>query len=181
MTDQTTEAPEAPEASETLALGFTRTLLEMWDQLLTDGLAAREARVSMSDAYRLLNDQPGLVNVRTLGLFQEHYYELIEQARDIVRFEIDSDPDSLKVDPSEDAEKNKHHYLNIIVNWNSMFRLNDEEWSYDQENADVRLAAATAVAAAIVGQQGLFGHLQHIGFQFNEEDSQLIATAGEEE
>ena len=40
MTDQTTEAPEAP---ENLALGFTRTLLEMWDQLLTDGLAAVEA------------------------------------------------------------------------------------------------------------------------------------------
>lgn len=172
LADETVEA-EAPKPP-------TRTLLETWIALFDSIQTVREQKINMAMTMNILGRHDALV-VGDLTTFFRRYYEILDDARSIVNYEVATDAGCLN-NREEDVVDNKNHYLNIFIGWLQMLAELEEEWHVDNFEADIEMAAIIEARAFLVGEQGVIQHLQTINFQFGEDERALVdaAMAGEE-
>ena len=171
--ENTQAEPEAPARK--------RTLLELWWEVLQNVPVEREKPIGMSDAVRLLGHH-SFLTLRDLGLYHEFYFNFLQEGLDVLQAVIEDDPESLEAG-EDDAELNRAHYLNVLINWTKIFKIAEEDWDSLAPSAPAMLAAYIDAAAFLIGQQGLIAHLAEIEFPFDETDQAFVAMAvnGEEE
>ena len=176
MTEQIIDTPEA--APEKVKL--SRTLLETWYEVLTDGLALRDERISRNDAARILGRHGGLLELKDVGRYVEEYYKIIAACKDVLVEVIEADPECLnRVD--DDAEKNHEAYLAVLGGWRRYFHETDKAWDFTSEHAAVELAAFIGAGAVIIGSEGIINHLSVIDFTYTDDDEAVVrAFAGED-
>ena len=171
--ENTQAEPEAPARK--------RTLLELWWEVLQNVPTERKKSIGMSDAVRLLGHH-SFLKLEDLSLYHELYFNFLQEGLEALQAVIEDDPECLEAG-EDDAELNRAHYLNVLINWTKIFKLAEEGWDSSSFAAPAMLAAYIDAAAFLIGQQGLIAHLAEIEFPFDETDQALVAMAvnGEEE
>ena len=151
------------------------TLLEVWSSLLDNIDQVRTQKPSMRDVAYISGRFPE-VKFADAGRYAEEYYDRLEQYRDILQAEIDSNPKALK-NVEGDATENRHHYLNLLALWNGLAQRWENEWDYASPDAAIEFAAIVQANAFVLGEQGLVAHLASIDFEMTPEDGEAIQAA----
>ena len=116
------------------------------------------------------------IKIQEVPKYMKLYHGYLKDMRDILTAEIDSDKKCFK-HIEEDAEENKAHYLNLLINWQRQIREWEQEWKAASPTAHLTLAAVTDVHGFVLGSNGLVAHLDEINFDYNEDDAKLVADA----
>lgn len=153
----------------------TRTVLEVWREVLSNVDAAKREPVTMDQAARLISAHPFL-KLDELNAYSVLYYEILEDAAAILDNEIESDPTILDAG-DEDGATNKAAYLNLLINWQKMLKVLETSWRCTNHLAGPKMAAFIDGASFLVGEKGLSAHLSQIKFEFNEDDAELVRAA----
>ena len=156
------ETPERPEAEP-------HTLLEIWAAVLSNIEHVEAQPVSMQMAARITSVYPQ-IKVQECGLYMTCYHSALRELRSILLDEIESDPDCFKY-AEDDAVKNRHHYLNLLTQWQLQVQQWDKEWDCTELEAHIWLAAYADAGTFVLGKEGLVAHLDQINFEFTDEDA----------
>lgn len=179
MNDRTKEIKELMDDAEQTVnetpSAQPRTLLEVWSRVLDSIEASEEEKIDIATAVRVVTRYPQ-ITYADVPVYQQAYYSCLKQLRNILRLEVSTDPDCFK-HVEDDVEDNKHHYLNLIAGWQQEVRSWEEEWSTDQEDAAVLVAAFADARGFVLSEHGLIAHLDQIGFDFNDVDSESVSEA----
>ena len=168
-------APETRESEE----AEKHTLLEVWQHLLASIENAAAEKITMQDAARVTGNYPQL-KIQDLAAYYQVYYAALTGMRDILQAEIDTDKDCFKR-LDDDAEKNRHHYLNLLVSWQRQIREWEDVWECTDDDAHVVMAALADAASFVLGSKGMVAHLESISFQMTPDDVELVRSAVEAE
>ena len=160
------------------------TVLEVWQKVLSNIDLAKQERITTSNAFKVLNAYPFL-EFKDLPAYYIAFYYCLEQYRDALAFEIDTDENCLEWgDPELDAENNRHHYFNLMVNWQRLALSMRTDWVVDSENAAAELAALSDSQAFMLGEKGLVNLLGQLKLEFDGDDAAevyALAVAGYEQ
>ena len=105
-------------------------------------------------------------------------FMLVDELAEILDAEIATDDECLKrTSVEEDREENGTHYLNLLREWQSHLLRTEMQWNPLAPYAAIDLAALSEVHGMFLGQNGLVGHLDSIGFQFTEADQEALVEA----
>ena len=173
----TDEEPQELEVPEKRA-----TLLEVWRSILENIEAAEKEPITPSFAARVVGGH-AQITVQEVFRYRTIYSDRLREFRDILDFEIESDPDCLKFG-DEDAEVNGKHYLNLLISWQLLCQSTEEEWDSTSAEAHLEMAAYVDATNFVLGNTGMIAHLDQIGFTFDEDDAKLVYAAlsgGQEE
>lgn len=165
---------EVPEEAE------YHTILEVWKAVLAPARDEREAKITPSWGSRICQAY-GQVTFSDLPAVQVAYFDKVIQLLEILEQEIEGDSKCLKpTEAAEDAEKNGHHYKNLILNW----QLAILQWELDWDCTDVRAAAELAAISEVhrmfFGELGIVGFLDQTPFEFTAADQEMLGEALEE-
>jgi hypothetical protein len=163
------QSPEEPTGKA------VRTLLEVWRELLSSIEIVKGYKVGPAEASKVLRNWPSL-KVQELTRYHELFYDYMTSVRNILTLEIESDPQCLQ-NVDDDGIDNSAHYLNLILQWQLQMDQWSYEWDCDAEDAHVRMASLAEAQAFVFGPEGMAQHLDHIDFDFSEEDSNMVADA----
>lgn len=155
-------------------------LLRVWKELLAPAAEEAEAKVTPLWASRIVASHPG-VEFKDMNTFRDEYYGLIAELVHVLHEEIETDEDCLTyVSIEEDNEHNRHHYLNLIRDWQLTFLKRELEWTCTDPDAGPKLAAIGEVHKMFLGQDGVIGFLDNIRFEMADEDKMDITAQLEE-
>lgn len=161
------ELAEFPEAEGREAPKTTRTLLEIWTDLLTHIEDSEQERIPLATAVRLVNKHAGL-RMQEIPEYFRHYHDYLREIRWAVAEEVDAaDPKAFQAE--NDAEDNQPHYFNILVNWMKMGDSWERSWDVSDENAHIVGAAIIDAYEFALGERGLAAQLDAIGFSWDDE------------
>lgn len=146
----------------------SHSLLQVWQEVLSNVEGAKAERVAPQSANRLVSSWPKMSYADTV-VYHEMYHDLLIELRDILTEEIESDPDCFKYGGEEDAEENREHYLELLFAWQARIQEWEHAWDARDENAAAWIAAIADATAFFVGPNGLVQHLETIKFEFDEE------------
>ena len=153
----------------------THTLLEVWSSILGDIETMRAEAISMASASQTLNSYPFL-RLRHLSEFHERFYDHLLEYREVLEAEIATDPSCFK-HVEDDAEKNREHYLNLLVAWQVLALRHQEAWDHADKDAAAEFAAISESTLFVVGDNGLIAHLGAIQFPMPAEDRDTVTQA----
>ena len=160
------------------------TVLEIWQKVLSNIDLAKQERITTTNAHKVLTAYPFLTT-KDLVPYYTTFYNCLEQYRDALAFEIDTDPECFNwSDPELDAENNRHHYFNLMVNWQRLALSMRTDWVVDSENAAAELAALSDSQAFMLGEKGLVNLLGQLKLEFDGDDAAevyALAVAGYEQ
>ena len=89
--------------------------------------------------------------------------------------EISTDDQCLTyTEPAEDAKENSHHYKNLLLQWQLMFLQWELEWDPTTPYAAIELGAISEAHKMFFGQTGITAFLDNIGFEYTEDDQQVM-------
>lgn len=165
--DTTTPEPEVPPQEH--------TMLETWREILSNVDTMKDRRITMEDALQTLNNHPYL-KLFDVPVHNATFYSFLSEAFDALNYEIESDPECLKR-AENDAEENRAHYLNLIINWGKIARQREETWDVANPSAAPMLSGHIEAASFLMGSKGLLAHLGEIDFEYDEEDAQMVNAA----
>lgn len=165
--DNEAPAPEAPPREY--------TLLETWWEVLSNVDAMKGRRISMEDALQTLNNHPYL-KLFDVPLHTDSFYSFLSEAFEALNYEIQSDPECLSR-AENDAEENRAHYLNLLINWGKIARKREEAWNVADPAAGPQLSGHIEAASFLMGSKGLLAHLGEIDFEYTEEDAAMVNAA----
>lgn len=165
--ENTTPEPEAPPREY--------TMLETWREILSNVESMKDRRITMEDALQTLNNHPYL-KLFDVPVHNATFYSFLSDAFDALKYEIESDPECLKR-AENDAEENRAHYLNLIINWGKLARQREETWDVSNPSAAPMLSGHIEAASFLMGSKGLLAHLGEIDFEYDEEDAQMVNAA----
>lgn len=163
MNSEGEEAPPAPQP---------RTLLEVWKELLANIDTERDNKIPLPIAQRIVSTWPQLT-FGDVTTYMSLYYEYLDQMRQVVLEEIISDPDALE-NVEDDATENWDHYRSILFGWHKLAVEWQHDWSTDDSDAAVNMAAIIDAHGFFLSQTGLVAHLQEIKFEFGPEDQEAL-------
>lgn len=171
--DQTDEH-EAPES---------HSLLEVWQAVLSNGKTLRHDPSSMQEVMAVTHRYPQ-IKVQEVSRYRMLYFDVLQEFADLLDAEIASDPECFKhAEPEADGTENRHHYLNLLAQWNALGAQLESEWNSNDDDAHLTFAAILEARNFLLGQQGLVAHLESIDFALSEDESaELVAAtfAGQE-
>lgn len=169
------EAPSFEEEVEQLVEeeSVHHTILQVWREIL--GNAPADALKKPTPSWCSRISQTHGLKVQEMRQFNELFYATIADLREILEFEIESDPDCLsRLDIELDRDENAVHYKNIIRDW----QLQVLQWELDfectDEDAHIQIAAVSEVHRMFFGDKGLFGFLDNIGLEFTSDDQEEL-------
>lgn len=160
------------------------TILEVWDKVLEPARVEAKAKISPQWAVRITSTYPTLT-FGDMGRFQEIFYGMIEDLHEILKDQIKGDTEAFtRTELEVDREENRNHYLALLTKWQVYILQCELDWEWQDPDAAIKLAALSEVHKLFLGEQGLTGHLEQIGFEFTEEDqenlSQVLAAVRDE-
>lgn len=168
----TLEAVETVElgTEETLELDpeLTHTLLEMWMSVLENIESEAMAPLRPADAMSLLQRWP-ILKMKDLVPYQSLYYSHLLEMRDIIAAQID-DKKEVYEHVEDDATYNRQRYVDIAMGWQLAIEDWEEEWTSEDEDAAIRLAALADVTNFTLSGMGLIAHLDQIGVSVTSEE-----------
>lgn len=160
----TVQFPEKPK---------NHTILEVWSSVLDAIEDARDSRITVSKAAQLVATYPFL-SFEDLPAYMEAYYDYLVQYRSLLREEIASDDKALTwTEPDDDAEQNRHHYLNLMVGWQRLALHLRSEWEVGAF-AGIKLAALNDTQQFMLGERGIINLLGQIKFSYDDDDANEI-------
>ena len=154
-----------------------RTLLELWQAVLSEeNIAAGEKEpITIGTALRVISRYPEL-KYADIPEYMTVYYACLRWFASVLDNEIESNPGCFE-HVEDDAVENKPLYLNLIVLWQQLVLEWEAGWNPLREDAAVLVAAYADARAFVLGQEGMLGHLDQIGFEYSEADSISVAEA----
>ena len=170
--EQLPPEPEQPEREY-------RTLLEIWRALLEPARngGMSDERVTPQWATRIVSTYQQLSYADTPDV-NVMFYDLIDRLAGVLDAVIEEDPDALKAaSAEEDAVENKERYLKLLTDWQALMLREEMAWDPLAPVAPHQLAAMSEVHNMFFGQNGLTGHLDSIGFQFDDADRLELQAA----
>ncbi len=173
---ESTLDPTAPAESPTKDATPLHTLLEIWENLLSNIEKSREERVGPQIAARILRAWP-MLPLQRIPAYLDTYHSYLEQFRDVLRELISDNPEALKNLGSEDAELNHQLYLDLLFEWNCLALGFDLTWDVTHEDSYLQLAALADAFNFVLGDQGLVAHFNSIGFRLTEEENADLVSA----
>ena len=160
------------------------TVLEIWQKVLSNVDAAKQERITTTNAFKLLSSYPFLTT-KDLVPYYTAFYWCLEQYRDVLEFEIDTDDRCLEwTDPDLDAENNRHHYTNLMVNWQRLALSLRTDWEASSELAGPELAALNDSQSFMLGEKGIINLLSQLKLDYDQADADevyALAVAGYEQ
>lgn len=164
------------------------TLLEIWDNILSNIEAVAAEKVSPIVANKIVSSWPKLSYPDT-ALYHTRYHDILTMYRQALRDKIAENPGCFKNigevgSETGDAFANRQVYIDLIVTWQRIDNRLQDEWTATDPNSHVEIAAIADAAAFVVGPQGLIQHLSQpqVGFEWSAEDQvALEAQLSEEE
>lgn len=160
------------------------TVLEIWQKVLSNVDAAKKERITTTNAFKLLTSYPFLTT-KDLVPYYTAFYWCLEQYRDALEFEIDTDDRCLEwTDPDLDSENNRHHYTNLMVNWQRLALSMRTDWEASSELAGPQLAALNDSQAFMLGEKGIINLLSQLKLDYDQADADevyALAVAGYEQ
>lgn len=151
------------------------SLLEIFRATLEPAAAEAGKKVAPQWATRIVAGYTG-VTFADMNTFRDMWLGRIGQLKDILDYEISQDPDALKVStPQDDAVENAHHYKNLLLLWQKQILQWELDWDTTADDAAIQLATMSEVYRMFFGETGLTAHLDTIGFEFTEADSEWLA------
>ena len=160
------------------------TVLEVWQKVLSNIDLAKQERITTSNAFKLLSSYPFLTT-KDLVPYYTAFYWCLEQYRDVLQFEIDTDDRCLEwTDPDLDAENNRHHYTNLMVNWQRLALSMRTDWEASSELAGPELAALNDSQSFMLGEKGIINLLSQLKLDYDQADADevyALAVAGYEQ
>ena len=153
----------------------THTLLEVWTSVLGDIETMRTEAIGMAPAAQTLNAYPFL-RLHHLSEFRERFYNHLLEYREVLAAEVATDPSCFK-HVKDDAEKNREHYLNLLVAWQVLSLRHQEAWDHADKDAAAEFAAIAESTSFVVGDNGLIAHLGAVQFSLPAEDRDAISQA----
>lgn len=177
MTEPTSETIEIPDDASELTPevpepGPYRTLLELWRAILEPAVTGemRKEPISPQWATKMVTTYPGIGFGDVEGI-HHGVFNLAAELGEILDNEIASDDEALKkANAEEDATQNGQHYKDLLAGWQIHLMQEELTWNPSDPDAAVTLAILSEVQQMFLGQTGLVGHLDSIGFQFDEAD-----------
>lgn len=160
------------------------TVLEIWQKVLSNIDTAKQERITTTNAFKLLTSYPFLTT-KDLVPYYTAFYWCLEQYRDVLEFEIGTDDRCLEwTDPDLDAENNRHHYTNLMVNWQRLALSMRTDWEASSELAGPELAALNDSQAFMLGEKGIINLLSQLKLDYDQADADevyALAVAGYEQ
>jgi hypothetical protein len=160
------------------------TVLEIWQKVLGNIDLAKQERITTTNAFKVLHAYPFLAPKDLVAYYAAFYY-CLEQYRDVLAFEIDTDDKCLEwTDPELDAENNRHHYTNLMVNWQRLALSMRTDWVPTSENAGAELAALSDSQSFMLGEKGIINLLSQLKLDYDQTDADevyALAVAGYEQ
>ena len=150
------------------------TVLEIWQKVLSNVDAAKKKRITTTNAFKLLSSYPFLTT-KDLVPYYTAFYRCLEQYRDVLEFEIDTDDKCLEwTDPELDAENNHHHYTNLMVNWQRLALSLRTDWEASSELAGPQLAALNDSQSFMLGEKGIINLLSQLKLDYDQADADEV-------
>ena len=160
------------------------TVLEIWQKVLSNVDAAKKKRITTTNAFKLLSSYPFLTT-KDLVPYYTAFYRCLEQYRDVLEFEIGTDDRCLEwTDPDLDSENNRHHYTNLMVNWQRLALSLRTDWEASSELAGPQLAALNDSQSFMLGEKGIINLLSQLKLDYDQTDADevyALAVAGYEQ
>lgn len=151
------------------------TVLEAWWELLKRVPVEKELPITMDMVIPVINNFPWL-QLYDVPTHFKTFYKLLGEALEILTFEIESEPECLERG-EDDAELNHGHYLNVLIGWNKMLKVQAETWDVSALSAGAEMSGTISANEFLVGANGLTAHLGAIDFQYSNEDRDLVNGA----
>lgn len=148
------------------------TLLKVWQDVLSNGVKLSSDKASMAEAVRLVS-MYDFLEFHDVETHRAMFYRFIEDARLIIDNIIEENPDALK-NVEDDATENRELYLDVILQWSKLFYEAEQAFDSDSSNAAAAASSYLDAQAFLLGGKGLIQHLETIGFEYDEEDAELI-------
>ena len=145
----------------------SRTVLEVWQHLLSNIEKSAEEKVSIHTANRLIMSWPQM-KFSDLPKYHKRYHEILLEMRAVVTDQIEKNPDALK-NVEDDAEANHDIYVEIIYLWQAVILKLEHNWDANDPDCAIEIAAIADAASMVIGNQGLVEHLSQIKLVFDEE------------
>jgi hypothetical protein len=155
-------------------------ILKVWSAVLEPAKAESLKSPSPQWSTKILGSYMGLKFADMLDV-RDIYFDLIDEMLDIIKAEIDTDPDCLTYGSAEeDVENNSGHYRNLITNWQVAFLRHELAWDCASPTAAAQIAGMNEAHKMFFGDLGLTQHLDNIRFEFTEADQAAMRAALDE-
>jgi len=174
MTENTLTEQDIADLESLAAESENHTLLEVWREILSNIDEARKEKITPTEAVRIVTAWRHL-SVQDVAVYQPLYYDRLDEMRQVLLVEIESDPAALK-NTENDAEDNHHHYLNLLLQWQLLAQSWGADWDVSSPTSHIDLAAFAEAQNFVLGERGLIGQLEAIGFDFTDEESTALAA-----
>lgn len=156
------------------------SILEVWREVLKPAVAERTVKITPQWANRICSSYRE-INFADVPAFRDEYFDKIEELNDILKVEIATDDECLNVNTAEeDVERNGHHYLNLLIDWQKALLQWELDWGTADERAAVQLAAIAEVHRMFFDNTGLTSLLDNIKFEVSDADRDVLAAALQE-
>lgn len=147
---------------------MTRTLLQVWSEMLSNIEKSAAEKVTPQMAMRVSGSWKEL-KINEVPAYFKMYHEYLLEMRAAFSAEVETDPKCFKK-IKDDGEKNREHYLTIILQWQLVSLQWDIDWDIKAKDAHVRLAAMADASNFFMGDEGLLSYLKFIDFEYSEAD-----------
>lgn len=149
-------------------------ILEVWKEVLAPAQSMRDDYITPMYANRIIGTYPE-ITFKDMPRVQSSYFDKIEELRQILLAEIESDPDCLTyTSAEEDLANNAQHYKALLFDWQIRIVEWEREWLCTNDDAAVELAAIGEIFKMFFGDMGLTAHLSSIQFNFSESDQEEL-------
>jgi len=152
------------------------TILEVWREVLKPAAAERTVKIAPQWANRICSTYRE-VSFRDIPAFRDSYFDKIDELKEILDVEINSDVECFNMTSAEeDVELNSHHYLNLLIEWQKALLEWELEWDCTHPDAATDLAAISEVHRMFFDPTGLTSLLDNIQFEVTDADRDLLTT-----
>jgi hypothetical protein len=157
-----------------------RCLLIVWEALLADIEGILAKKIPANVAAKVVASWPKL-SFQDTAQYHVQYHELLLELRETLHQVILDNPDALQWRDTDDAEKNRQVYIDLLISWHLFFDAVEADWDATDEDSHIQLAALVDARTFVFSSMGLAGHLNAIGFELQDEEfgAALDAAAAE--
>lgn len=145
-------------------------ILFVWREVLKNAPAEKEGKVTAAFAHRITSAYRE-VDYADMLEYSDRYFDKIIELNELLLAEIATDDQCLTyTSAEEDVEHNGHHYKQLLLDWQKLVVVWENNWDCTASDAGIELAAISEVHKMFFGQTGIVGYLQNIQFEFTEAD-----------